>query len=136
MSEANNVNIRSFWACQPETSKALLCSLGNVGPDRLCLHGGLCKLQVEGQQVGGQAEGQQVGGQEKNVWSVHKPHGSPCTLNKSPFNQHMVWKFSSATAQGFAGQDGTETVMQRKQAFRPEPCRALLQPLDILHARV
>ncbi len=45
-------------------------------------------------------------------------------------------KFSSAAAQGFAGQDGTESVMQRKQAFRPEPCRALLQPLDILHARV
>ncbi len=116
-----------------------------VKPDRVGLHGRPCKLQVEGQQVGGQVEGQQVGGQvegqqvggqEKNVWSVHKRHGSPCTLNKSPFNQHMVWKFSSAAAQGFAGQDGTQSVMQRKQAFWPEPCRALLQPLDILHAQV
>ncbi len=107
-----------------------------VKPDRVGLHGRPCKLQVEGQQVGGQVEGQQVGGQEKNVWSMHKPHGSPCTLNKSPFNQHMVWKFSSAAAQGFAGQDGTQSVMQRKQAFRPKLCRALLQPLDILHAQV
>ncbi len=80
-----------------------------VKPDRLGLHGRPCKVQVEGQQVGGQAkgqqvggqaEGQQVGGQEKNgqqyrlsspiVRFVHKPYGSPCTLNKSPFNQHMV----------------------------------------------
>jgi len=57
-------------------------------------------------------------------------------MNKSPFNQHKVWKFSSAAAQGFAGRDGKENVMQRKQAFRPKPCRALLQPLDILHAQV
>ncbi|DBA98033.1 TPA: hypothetical protein ACH3X3_012862 [Trebouxia sp. C0006] len=71
-----------------------------------------------------------------NMISPLKPYGSPCTLNKSPLNQHMVWKFSSAAAQGFAGQDGTESVMQRKQAFSPEPCRALLQPLDILYARV
>ncbi len=107
-----------------------------VKPGRLGLHGRPCKLQVEGQQVGRQVEGQQVGGQEKNVWSVHKPHGSPCTLNKSPFNQHKVWNFSSADAQGFAGRDGKENVMQRKQAFRPKPCTALLQPLDILHAQV
>ncbi|DBA97888.1 TPA: hypothetical protein ACH3X3_012742 [Trebouxia sp. C0006] len=32
----------------------------------------------------------------------------------------MVWKFSSAAAQGFAGRDGKENVMQRKQAFRPK----------------
>ncbi|DBB11289.1 TPA: hypothetical protein ACH3X3_006722 [Trebouxia sp. C0006] len=117
-----------------------------VEPDRLGLHGRPCKLQVEGQQVGGQVEGQQVGGQEKNgqqyrlsspiVWFVHIPYGSPCTLNKNPFNQHMVWKLSSAAAQGFAGRDGTESVLQRKQAFTPEPCRALLPPLDTLHAQV
>jgi len=71
-----------------------------------------------------------------NMISPFKPYGSPCTLNKSPVNQHMVWKLSSATAQGFAGRDGTELVMQRKQAFRPEPCRALVQPLDTLHAQV
>ncbi len=64
-----------------------------------------------------------------------KPYGSPCRLNKSLFNQHMVSKLSSAAAQVFAGQDGTESV-QRKHAFRPEPCRALLQPLDTLHAQV
>ncbi len=71
-----------------------------------------------------------------NMISPFKPYGSPCTLNKSPFNQHMVRKLSSAAAQGFAGRDGTESVVQKKQAFRPKPCRALLQPLGILHAQV
>jgi len=72
-----------------------------------------------------------------NMMSPLKPYVSPCTLNKSPFNQQMVWKLSSAAAQGFfAGRDGTESVLQGKQAFRPEPCRALLQPLDTLHAQV
>ncbi len=98
-----------------------------------------------GRAARGQVEGQQTGGQEKIVqqyrlsspivWSVRKPYGSPCTLNKSPFNQLMVSKLSSAAAQGFAGPDGTESV-QRKQAFRPEPCGALLEPLDTVHAQV
>ncbi len=76
-----------------------------VKPDRVGLHGRPCKLQVEGLHVGGQVEGQQVGGQEKNVWSVHKPHGSPCTLNKSPFNQQLEVLISSCTRLCWPGWD-------------------------------
>jgi len=64
--------------------------------------------------------------------SSKKPCASPCTLNMSPLDQHMVRKLSSAAAQGTACRDEPESV-RRKQAFRPEQGRALLQPTDTLH---
>jgi hypothetical protein len=61
-----------------------------------------------------------------------KPCASPCTLNMSPLDQHMVRKLSSAAAQGTACRDEPESV-RRKQGFRPEQGRALWQPKDTLH---
>ncbi len=64
--------------------------------------------------------------------SSKKPCASPCTLNMSPLDQHMVRKLSSAAAQGTACRDEPESV-RRKQGFRPEQGRALWQPKDTLH---
>ena len=64
--------------------------------------------------------------------SSKKPCASPCTLNMSPLDQHMVRKLSSAAAQGTACRDEPESV-RRKQAFRPEQGRAVWQPKDTLH---
>ena len=83
-----------FQAYEPETIKALLQSGASQTvcawkalPDRLCVHGRPCQLQMEEQQVGGQQKnGQQYRLFGPIVWLVHYHHstqGSPAITQPS-----------------------------------------------------